>query len=54
MQSANLREDISSGLKIINDFVYQVTDEYLNDNEQAIICGSLQGLTYETMLRIVI
>ena len=49
MQSANLREDISSGLKIINDFVYQVTDEYLNDNEQAIICGSLQGLTYETM-----
>ncbi len=49
MYSANLREDVSNGLTIINDFVYQVTDEYLNDNEQAIIRGSLEDLTYETM-----
>lgn len=49
MYSANLREDVRNGLNIINDFVYKVTDEYLNDNEQAIIHGSLEDLTYETM-----
>ncbi len=49
MNSAHLREDISNGCKIINDFVYKFTDEYLNDKEQAIICGSLEDLTYASM-----
>lgn len=49
MYSSNSHEDVSSGLKIINNFVFKITDEYLNENEQAIIHGSLTDLTYEKM-----
>ena len=42
-------DDINKGLKIIHDFYLHATDEYLNDNELAILRGSLNNLTYENM-----
>ena len=42
-------DDITTGLKIIHDFYASATDEYLNDNELAILRGSLENLTYGDM-----
>ena len=42
-------DDIGKGFKIIHDFYYRATGEYLNDNEQSILQGSLENLTYESM-----
>ena len=49
MYSSNNYDDIGKGFKIIHDFYYQATEEYLNDNEQSILQGSLENLTYESM-----
>ena len=49
MYSSTNYDDISKGLKIIHDFYALATDEYLNDNELAILQGSLENLTYEGM-----
>ncbi|MEM7757240.1 MAG: protein kinase [Cyanobacteria bacterium P01_A01_bin.40] len=48
-QVLNRSDDINKAVKIINDFVYQNTKEYLNNNEQAIIQGSLKQLSYKSM-----
>ena len=49
MYSSTNYDDIAQGFKIIHDFYYQATGEYLNDNEQSIVRGSLENLTYEGM-----
>ncbi|MEL6929071.1 MAG: serine/threonine-protein kinase [Cyanobacteria bacterium J06600_6] len=49
MYSSTNCDDITTGLKIIHDFYASATDEYLNDNELAILRGSLENLTYGDM-----
>ena len=49
MYSLSDYNDINKGLKIIHDFYFRATDEYFNDNELAILQGSLENLTYENM-----
>ncbi|MEL6579912.1 MAG: protein kinase [Cyanobacteria bacterium J06621_12] len=49
MYSSANSNNISTGLKIIHDFYYQATSEYLNHNELSILQGSLENLTYENM-----
>ena len=49
MYSSTNYNDIDRGFEIIHDFYYQATGEYLNDNEQSIVRGSLENLTYEGM-----
>ena len=49
MYSSTNYDDIGKGFKIIHDFYYRATKKYLNDNEQSILQGSLENLTYESM-----
>ena len=49
MYSSTNYDDIGKGFKIIHDFYYRTTGEYLNNNEQLILQGSLENLTYESM-----
>ena len=44
-----MSSDFDRGLELIEEFYFQIRNEYLSDKERAILLGSLENLTYKKM-----